>query len=164
MAARAGRGAAPRRLDDLRCAPVTCALHVATATGRTASEPRPAAVIPACLFAWLIPGGGHFYLRRGGKGTVFLCAILALFFLGAAMDARLTVYFGWDEIFETLRTCAQFFVGTPCFLARALGYGLERGLVKSINNEYGTTFTQVAGLLNILVILDARDTALGRKQ
>jgi uncharacterized protein DUF6677 len=29
--------------------------------------------------------------------------------------------------------------------------------------EYGNTFTAVAGLLNILVILDAYDTALGRK-
>ena len=30
--------------------------------------------------------------------------------------------------------------------------------------EYGNTFTAVAGLLNILVILDAYDTALGRKR
>ena len=29
--------------------------------------------------------------------------------------------------------------------------------------EYGNTFTAVAGLLNILVILDAYDTARGRK-
>ena len=30
-------------------------------------------------------------------------------------------------------------------------------------HEYGNTFTEVGGLLNILVILDAYDIAVGRK-
>ena len=33
----------------------------------------------------------------------------------------------------------------------------------SVTHEYGNTFTEVGGLLNILVILDAYDTAVGRK-
>jgi hypothetical protein len=32
-----------------------------------------------------------------------------------------------------------------------------------VTYEYGNTFTEVGGLLNILVILDAHDTALGRR-
>jgi hypothetical protein len=36
-------------------------------------------------------------------------------------------------------------------------------MVKAVTYEYGTTFTAVAGLLNILVVLDAFDTAQGRK-
>ena len=51
---------------------------------------RPAAAVPACLLAWLIPGAGHLYLRRTGKGLVLLGAILALFLLGVAQDARLS--------------------------------------------------------------------------
>ena len=44
-------------------------------------------------------------------------------------------------------------------LARLLGF--EAGFVKSPTYEYGNTFTAVAGLLNILVLLDALDTARG---
>jgi hypothetical protein len=36
--------------------------------------------------------------------------------------------------------------------------------VKSPSYEYGNTFTAVAGLLNVLVILDALDTARGIKR
>jgi hypothetical protein len=46
-------------------------------------------------------------------------------------------------------------------VARALGY--EAGLVTAPTYEYGNTFTAVGGLLNILVILDAYDTAVGNK-
>ena len=49
----------------------------------------------------------------------------------------------------------------PYFAARALGF--EAGQVTSVTHEYGNTFTAVGGLLNILVILDAYDTAVGRK-
>ena len=46
-------------------------------------------------------------------------------------------------------------------MARALGF--DAGEVTAVTYEYGNTFTAVAGLLNILVILDAHDTAVGRK-
>jgi hypothetical protein len=52
-------------------------------------------------------------------------------------------------------------VGAPYVVGRVLGF--EGGLVTSPSYEYGNTFTAVAGLLNILVILDAIDTARGRK-
>jgi hypothetical protein len=41
--------------------------------------------------------------------------------------------------------------------------GHELGNVRSVTYEYGNTFTAVGGLLNILVILDAHDIAMGRK-
>ena len=49
----------------------------------------------------------------------------------------------------------------PYLAARYLGF--SEGQVTAVTYEYGTTFTAVAGLLNILVILDAYDTAVGRK-
>jgi hypothetical protein len=51
----------------------------------------------------------------------------------------------------------------PYFLARAFEVGIDERLVKSVTHEYGSTFTEAAGLLNVLVILDAYDIALGRK-
>ena len=122
---------------------------------------RPAAAVPACLLAWLIPGAGHLYLRRTGKGLVLLGAILALFLLGVVQDARLAPYLGFDDPLAMLRSLAQMAIGVPYFAARALGF--EAGQVTSVTHEYGNTFTAVGGLLNILVILDAYDTAVGRK-
>lgn len=125
------------------------------------TEARPAAALPACLLAWLLPGAGHFYLRRAAKGLVFLLAIGALFVLGVTLDARLEPHLGLDDPLSFLRSLAQMAMGLPYFVARYLGF--EVGQVTSVTHEYGNTFTEVGGLLNILVMLDAYDTAVGRK-
>ena len=125
------------------------------------TETRRAAAIPACLFAWLLPGAGHLYLGRTAKGLAFLGAIGTLFVLGVAMDARLQMSLGLDDVLASLFSLAQMAIGLPYVLARGLGF---EGDVRSVTFEYGNTFTAVAGLLNILVILDAYDTALGRKR
>jgi len=117
--------------------------------------------IPAALLGWLIPGAGHFYLRRPGKALVFLVAIGALFALGVAMDSRLEMSLGLDDLLASLFSLAQMAIGLPYVVARGLGF---QGDVRSVTFEYGNTFTAVAGLLNILVVLDAYDTALGRKR
>jgi hypothetical protein len=49
----------------------------------------------------------------------------------------------------------------PYFVAGALGYG--NGDVRAVTYEYGNAFLIVAGLLNLLVVIDAYDVALGRK-
>jgi hypothetical protein len=46
-------------------------------------------------------------------------------------------------------------------VAKLLGHG--SGRVVAITYEYGNTFAIVAGLLNMLVVLDAYDIAEGRK-
>jgi hypothetical protein len=125
-------------------------------------ETRTGAVVPACLLAWLLPGAGHLYLRRAGKGLLFMGTLGALFLLGVAMDAGLKPHLGFDDLLALLRSLAQMCLGGPYFLARALGF--DAGVVTSVSYEYGTTFTEVAGLLNVLVVLDAYDTATGRKR
>ncbi len=109
----------------------------------------------------MLPGAGHLYLRRRGKGLLFFGTIGALFLLGVAMKSRLQLYLGLEDPLALLFSIAQMAVGAPYFLARGLGF--EAGQVTSVTYEYGNTFTAVAGLLNILVILDAHDTAVGRK-
>jgi len=129
---------------------------------RTVQEARRGSALPACILAWLLPGAGHLYLRRTGKGLTFLVAILALFALGVAWQARLAPYMGLDDPLSFARSLAQMAMGLPYFIARSLGF--EAGMVTAPTHEYGNTFTEVGGLLNILVILDAYDTALGRKE
>ena len=130
-------------------------------TPEVVARARPAAAVPACLLAWLLPGAGHLYLRRPVKGLILLSAITLLFVLGVMLDARLQPYMGFDDPLALLRSLAQMAIGLPYFVARALGF--EAGQVVSVTHEYGNTFTEVGGLLNILVILDAFDTAMGRK-
>ena len=93
---------------------------------------------------------------------MFLGCILALFVLGVAMDARLQLpSSAGEDILASLFSLAQMAMGVPYFLAKTLGF--EVGNVKSVTFEYGNTFTAVGGLLNVLVILDAYDIAVGRK-
>ena len=68
---------------------------------------------------------------------------------------------GLDDLLASLFSLAQMAIGVPYLVARVLGY---EGDVRSVTFEYGNTFTAVAGLLNILVVLDAYDTAVGRKR
>ena len=117
--------------------------------------------MPACLLGLVLPGAGHFLLGKRGRGLVFLGSLLALFTLGVALDARLTLYLGLDDVLASLFSIAQMAMGLPYVLAKALGY--QAGNVKSVTYEYGNTFAAVGGLLNILVVLDAYDIAMGRK-
>jgi hypothetical protein len=117
--------------------------------------------VAAGLLAWVWPGLGHLYLKRRGKALVLMGAILTLFVLGVAMDSRLQLHLGLEDPLALLFSVAQMGIGAPYFFARSVGF--EAGLVTSPTHEYGNTFTAVAGLLNILVILDALDTARGHK-
>jgi len=123
-------------------------------------QPR-RSVVAACLLAWLVPGAGHLYLGRRSKGLALLAALMILFVLGLWMDARLQFYMGVEDPLALLRSGAQMAMGLPYLVARGLGF--QAGDVTSALHEYGNTFTEVSGLLNILVILDVHDTALGRR-
>src|SRR5262245_49112331 len=125
---------------------------------RTLATTSESAALPACLLGFLVPGLGHLFLGRRVKGLVFMGAIGALFLLGVLLDARLSLYVGFGDPLALLRSLAQMAIGVPYFLVRALGYGM--GAVTSVTHEYGNTFTEVAGLLNVLVVLDAYDVAL----
>jgi TM2 domain-containing membrane protein YozV len=116
----------------------------------------------ALILGALVPGAGHLYVGRRARGLVFLVAIGTLFVIGVAMQARLDVHLGLDDPLGSLLSVAQAAAGLPYFAARALGY--EAGDPQAVMFEYGNTFTAVAGLLNILVMLDAFDIGIGRKR
>jgi hypothetical protein len=124
---------------------------------------RTGAAGPACLLALLIPGAGHLYLGRRDKGLIFLVAIVALFSLGVLLGAPLQVTLGLDDLLASGFTLAQWMAGLPYLIARQL-VGELGGAAKAVTFEYAKTYTAVAGLLNVLVILDAYDTAVGRKK
>ena len=44
---------------------------------------------PAVALAWLIPGGGHFLLKRPGRGALLAASVAAMFLLGLMMRGAL---------------------------------------------------------------------------
>ena len=113
-----------------------------------------------CLASWAIPGAGHLWLGRRTKGLVFLLALPMMFAIGLAIHGRLFP-FEMSEPLVGLGALADVGIGLTYFIAASLGYG--GGQVRSVTYEYGNTFLIVAGLLNLLVVIDAYDVALGRK-
>jgi hypothetical protein len=83
-----------------------------------------------------------------------------MFAIGLAIRGQLAP-FDLSEPLVGLAAIADLGIGIPYFIARALGYGA--GDVRAITYEYGNTFLIVAGLLNVLVVIDVFDTAMGRK-
>ncbi len=113
-----------------------------------------------CLAAWAVPGAGHLWHGRRFKGLAFLVALPLMFAIGLAIDGRLFP-FDSSEPLVALAALAHVGIGVPYFVASALGLGT--GDVRAVTYEYGNAFLIVAGLLNLLVVIDAYDIALGRK-
>jgi hypothetical protein len=49
----------------------------------------------AALLAWLVPGLGHLYQGRTGKGILYMVCILGTFFYGLYLGDGKVVYFSW---------------------------------------------------------------------
>ena len=135
----------------------------------------------AAFLAWLVPGLGHFYQGRTGKGILYAVCILGLYLMGMVMGEGKIVYWRWvNPLNNPEKFClyylGQFFVGLPALPAliqstlQHYGIGpvlwdfmaeppqlvlnsLQTRLGKLV--EIGTIYTTVAGLLNILAIYDA---------
>jgi Family of unknown function (DUF6677) len=129
-------------------------------------EPQPTAPIPTaaavaiCSGAWLIPGLGHVLLGRWIRGLIFTACVIVMFVMGLAMNGKL---YGTEfEIpLQIFALIANLGAGLPYLIAKYFGLGI--GVMTSESYDYGTTFLWVAGLLNMLIVLDAFDIARGRK-
>jgi hypothetical protein len=126
----------------------------------TAERAQSANPILICLAAWLIPGAGHLWQGRRQKGLVFLVALPAMFVFGLWLSGRLFP-FEISQPLVALEAFANAGMGLPYLIASAMGFG--QGVVTATSYEYGNAFLIVSGLLNMLVMIDAYDIALGRK-
>ena len=113
-----------------------------------------------CVAAWAIPGAGHLWLGRRQKGVTFLIALVLMFVTGLWLEGRLFP-FEPSQPLVALAAFADVGIGLSFFIAKAMHAGAGR--VVAITYEYGNAFMMVAGLLNMLVVLDAFDIAQGRK-
>ena len=113
-----------------------------------------------CAAAWAVPGAGHLWLGRHRTGGILLAVLLLMFVVGLSLEGRL-FWFDGAEPFGLLLAFADVGIGVAYFVAQFLELG--QGTVVAATYEHGNTFLVVAGLLNMLVALDAYDIAEGRK-
>jgi hypothetical protein len=120
---------------------------------------------PVVALAWLVPGGGHFLLKRPGRGFILLGCVVLMFLLGIMMRGAmfqpqtgdlLTTVIYWGGFIGDL--CA----GVLYLISVWLGYNQPD--VAGHVHDYGTKFLVAAGLLNLLAIVDAFEIATGRKE
>jgi hypothetical protein len=71
----------------------------------------------AALLAWLIPGAGHLYQRRTGKGILYMVCILGTFFYGMYLGDCKVVYASWRNNDTRWAYFCQIGVGLPALPA-----------------------------------------------
>jgi hypothetical protein len=114
----------------------------------------------ALIAGWLIPGGGHFLLRRWVRGILILASILSMFVLGVMMQGKLYGPTGAD-LLDMLGFLGDLGAGLLYFIGHGLGFG--QAPVQVVTADYGAKFIVVAGLLNLIAAVDAHSIAAGRK-
>ena len=137
-------------------------------TENSAAAAAPAASIskwaPAVLLAWLVPGGGHFLLKRPARGAILGASVAIVFLLGLMMRGTLFQPEGGDLLTMVIYYggfIGDLLAGILYFLTVWLGYSQPD--MPGHVHDYGTKFLVAAGLLNLLAIVDAYEIATGRK-
>jgi hypothetical protein len=139
----------------------------------------------ASVLAILFPGAGHYYQGRKNKAYLFCACVLGLFVLGMFIGRGRVVYASWSPDDFRIQYPAQALVGLPAAPSLVQAWIGNRDPERKFLNgfmapppinpmtgnnrdtlskwhleasaafELGTLYTSVAGLLNLLVILDA---------
>ena len=123
--------------------------------------PRRSPVV-AMILAWLVPGLGHFYLGRRRTAIAFAAIVVLTFLAGLSFQGRLyTIEDG--QPLTILATFAVYGAGLLNIIARAVMES-PGGTILAPTFEYGCAYLLTAGLMNLLLVLDAHDLAAGKKR
>lgn len=129
----------------------------------TVTRPSPPSLgnlVGLCVAAWIVPGLGHWMLRRRARALILFCAIVIMFLMGIAMQGEFFST-GTGSYLESLGYFGELAVGLALPVARFFGYSGGNPLF--VSADFGTACLVAAGMLNALAILDTYDIALGRK-
>src|SRR5215472_682973 len=139
---------------------------MATTPNRNAAgTPKPGAdsqqrfVYLPLIAGWLVPGAGHFLLRKWYRGALLMVSIVGMFALGIAMQGK--IYSSAKDILELLGLAGDLGNGLMYFASRALGLGADS--VQVTVADWGSRFIVVAGMLNVIAAVDAHNLRTGRK-
>ena len=113
----------------------------------------------AALLAWVIPGAGHFFIGERSRGLIFMVTIALTFWGGVAIGGVKNTVNPQDR---TLWFLGQACAGIHPFLAIAWSRQVEipseadrsRWIAYGQMEDISIVYTAIAGMLNVLVILD----------
>ncbi|HEY1493968.1 MAG TPA: DUF6677 family protein [Candidatus Solibacter sp.] len=130
-------------------------------------QPMPplGAWVPAVALGWLIPGGGHFLLKRTGRGALLLVSITFMFLCGLMMQGAMFQPQSGDLLTTLINTGG--FIGNLCsgiLYLLSVWFGYNQADMAGHVHDYGTKFLVTAGLLNVLAMVDVYEIAAGRKE
>ncbi|MGD0802084.1 MAG: DUF6677 family protein [Terracidiphilus sp.] len=111
------------------------------------------------IAGWLVPGAGHFLLRKWVRGALLSASILGMFVLGLAMQGKL--YANVHDLLDLLGLAGDLGNGLLFVVSRLLNLGADQ--VQVTTADWGTRFIVVAGLLNVIAAVDAHNLRTGRK-
>ncbi len=129
-------------------------------------EPLPplSAWVGPVALSWLVPGGGHFLLKRHGRAVLLMVSITFMYLFGLMMRGAMFQPQSGDLLTILINTGG--FIGD---LANGVLYllsvwmGYNQPDVAGAVHDYGTKFLVTAGLLNILAMVDVFEIAAKRK-
>lgn len=120
--------------------------------------------LPVVALAWVVPGGGHFLLKRTTRAALLFACVVVAFLAGLMMRGALFSPQTGD-LFTTVIYCGGF----VCNLASGIFYlltvwlGYAQPDVAGHVHDYGTKFLVGAGLMNVLAMVDAYELVTGKK-
>ena len=102
------------------------------------------------LFAWLVPGAGHFLIDKKTHAVIIFVTIVLTFCIGIYVGSIGVI--NWDEakpwyMAQIMNSPAVWAVGQLAANGNYPVYGRP--------NEIGQIYTSIAGLLNLLCIVNA---------
>jgi hypothetical protein len=116
------------------------------------------APLTALVLGWAIPGAGHAFMGRWGKGLLFFVLIVGLLLAGFALGVGTNV-----QVHDLSKAIVWWFAaqvgcgGPALALVPLSDYFATRGPIDwaGPHREIGTLYTAIAGFLNVLVMMDA---------
>jgi hypothetical protein len=113
--------------------------------------------------SWLIPGLGHLLQGRVLRGALSCATIVLMFVLGVAVGGHI---YGLREsnegLLSSLFGLCDMGSGVLYLVSGFAGLAVNERPERA-TSEYGSVFLMVAGLLNLILALDAFDIRAGRK-
>lgn len=124
----------------------------------------------AVVLGWLVPGAGHLYLGRRRKALLLFVFIMGTFLAGQALARFRCVFYRTTPMLKSrLWFYGQAGVGLPTAIFSLLNEPKTEGDEADMRFRYrpgfeiGTLWTTVAGLLNLLAVVDVYDIYYRRK-
>jgi hypothetical protein len=116
------------------------------------------------LGAWAVPGLGHLLQGKKARAALFFGSVMLLFWMGVILQGHFTFPNDPVESFALFKFISHLASGIHFLIALLFGINADAMAMKAkFSNEIGATCIYLAGILNILCILDTIAIARGRK-